>query len=767
MSRNGSRGPIALALALTALLCVQARGEPLTIERFFGAPDLAGANLRSPRLSPDGRWLAYLQGRDDNKDQLDLWGYELASGKRQRLVDSRQLAPEAGPLSAEEEARRERQRTASLSGIVEYAFAPDSARVLVPLAGDLYLFDLRAPAAQALRQLTRTPEYETDAQFSPRGRYVSFNRGQNLHAIELATGREIAISPNCSGDISCGVAEFIAQEEMGRNSGYWWSPDDSRIAWTRVDESGVDVIERFEIYADQARIVRQRYPAAGRPNARVELFVTSLAASDTAVEMDIGAANDQYLARVNWFPDGRALAVQRQNRAQTRFELLRVDVASGSARSLLLETSDTWIDLHDELTFVRQPAGFIWASARSGYLHLYLHDLEGRLLRPITSGDWVVAGDGGDRAVRGVDESRNRIYFMGSKDSPLERHLYSAPLRGPTDAAQVEAGIRRITRETGWHSVRMAPGFRQFIDYWSNHDTPPQTVLVDIDGRARADIAANRLDAQHPYARYRDAHRPIENGTLHASDGQTLHWQMIKPAAMQAGVRYPVIVDVYGGPGNQRVRNAWMGGGRTIEGLFRQYLAQQGYVVFTLDNRGTSFRGTRFETALHRRMGQVEVEDQVTGVEYLRSLPFVDPQRIGISGWSYGGYLALRCLMLASDHFQAGFSGAPVTDWSLYDTHYTERYMGTPGDNAAGYRGSSVLAQSVHLRGKLLLMHGMADDNVLFAHSTSLMKPLQDRGQPFQLMAYPGAKHGLLRGAATGPHAYRTIEQFFSSALAR
>ena len=766
MTQHATKHSGPLAALLATCICALAQAQPLTIPRMFAAPDLSGPNLRAPQLSPDGRWLTYLQGRDDNKDQLDLWGFELRTGRRQRLIDSSALTPRGATLSTEEAARRERQRTASLSGILEYAFSPDSRQVLVPLAGELYLYDLTAPAERALRRLTETPDYETDAQFSPRGRYVSFLRAQNLSAIDLRTGHEFAITRDCRGDISCGAAEFIAQEEMGRNTGYWWAPDEKHIAYTRVDDSPIDVIERFEILADRVKVVSQRYPAAGRPNARVQLLVAAVGAASPPVEMNIGAAGDQYLARVNWFPGSRALAVQRQNRAQTRLQLLKADVTSGAASTLLTESSDTWVDLHDELTFVSHPAGFIWASDRTGYRHLYLYDLDGRLRRPITAGEWLVSADGAERALRGVDEARNRVYFMANKDSPLERHLYSAPLRGSSVPAAIERDVRRITREPGWHNVRLAADQRQFVDSWSNATTPPQTVLARIDGRVIADIVANKLDSAHPYAPYLDSHIAAETGTLAASDGQTLYWQLLKPAHMQPGARYPVIVDLYGGPTSQRVRNSWMGGSRSNEGLFRQLLAQQGFAVFTLDNRGSGSRGVRFETALHRHMGQVEVEDQVTGVDFLRRQPFVDPQRVGVFGWSYGGYLALRCLMLAPDFFQAGVAGAPVTDWSLYDTHYSERYMGTPADNASGYAGSSNLLQSRHFRGRLLLLHGMADDNVLFTHTTTLMKMLQDRSQPFELMTYPGAKHGLLRGAETGPHAYQTIFDFFERSLA-
>jgi dipeptidyl-peptidase-4 len=278
-------------------------------------------------------------------------------------------------------------------------------------------------------------------------------------------------------------------------------------------------------------------------------------------------------------------------------------------------------------------------------------------------------------------------------------------------------------------------------------------------------LVANELSADHPYAPYLAEHLPTEFGTLRAQDGQTLHYQIIKPRNLVPGVRYPVIVDVYGGPGVQRVRRAWGGYPRSNEGFFRQYLAQNGYIVFTLDNRGSGDRGVAFETAIYRRLGSVEIQDQVRGVEFLKTLPYVDPSRIGVFGWSYGGYMALMCMMQAHSFFTVGVSGAPVTDWRLYDTHYTERYMGKPDENPQGYSNGNVLEHARYLSGPLLIIHGMADDNVLFTHSTALFKRLQDLNKPFDVMPYPGSKHGLLRERATGPHAYATIVRFFDQHL--
>lgn len=748
---------LTLLIALT-LVCEASVAEKLSIARIFAAPDLSGPGLRSAQISPDGRRVAYLRGKETDKDRFDLWAYDIASGKHSLLVDSASLEPNPRALSAEEEQRRERQRTSALGGIVEYEFSSDSRRLLVPLGGDLYVYDLGASAAKAVKRLTTTDSYETDAHFSPRGRYVSFIRDQNLVVYDLKTDRETAVTREGGGLVSYGMAEFIAQEEMGRNTGYWWSPDEKHIAYARVDETPVAEMERFEIYAESVKVVKQRYPAAGARNAEVSLFVGS-PDGDPPVRIDLGTDPDFYLARVDWLPDGSSIAVQRQSRDQKTLTLLKANAATGTTRELLSERSDTWVDLNDELTFLDRSAQFIWASSRSGHKHLYLYDLDGKLLRQLTDGEWEVVGEGDRRAIQRVDEGRGIVYFMANAETPLERHLYATSLR------EAKQPMRRITEASGWHDVWMSKDARLFLDTFSTPDSPPSVTLRAVSGATKAVLVANELKPSHPYAPYLAEHVPTEFGTLTSSDGQTLHYQLLKPKKLKRGKRYPVIIDVYGGPGSQRVRRAWGGYPRGNEGFFRQYLAQQGYIVFTLDNRGSGYRGTRFETAIYHKMSSAEVEDQVAGVRWLETLPYVDPKRIGVFGWSYGGYMTLMCLMQAPDVFAAGVSGAPVTDWQLYDTHYTERYMGTPAANAAGYAFSNVLTHASALRAPLLVMHGMADDNVLFTHSTALFKKLQDLGKPFDVMPYPGSKHGMLRHASTGPHAYATIAAFFDQHL--
>ena len=739
-----------MSLAFAALLAAPAYAEKLPLERLFAAPDLSGPSLRGVKISPDGKLVAYLRARTDDKDRFDLWAFDVQKARDRLLVDSRTLAGADRALSVEEEARRERQRTAAYSGIVEYSFAPDSRHLLIPLNGDLYVYDLGRKPAEAVRRLTNTEAYETDARFSPRSNYVSFVRDQNLHVIELATGKERAVTTEGGGLTSFGVAEFIAQEEMDRDTGYWWSPDERHIALARVDESPVAEVERFEIQANGARVVRQRYPATGTRNARVDLFVADLAA-ESRLQLDLGAETDIYLPRVDWFPDSRGIAVQRQGRDQKTLELMRFDALTGHGRVLLTERSEHWVPLHRELTFLQHSPQFIWASSRSGFQHLYLYGNGGDLIRQLTSGDFLVVGESPESAIRAVDERARRVYFIANQPSPIERQLFWVSLDDP-------AGLQRVTADAGWHSVAMSQDARVFVDTFSDANHPRSVTLRTAGGRQLTSMLPNRLDATHPYERYLDEHVRAEFGTIAAADGQAMHYKLLKPRNLEAGKRYPVLIDVYGGPGAQRVTNSW-------GNLFHQYLVQHGYVVFSLDNRGSGMRGTRFEASLGLRMGDIEVRDQVRGVEFLRGLPFVDAKRIGIFGWSYGGYMTLMCLMQAPDAFAVGVAGAPVTDWALYDTHYTERYLSTPAANAEGYRLSNVLQYADRLSRPLLLVHGMADDNVLFAHSTALMKKLQDLQKPFDLMTYPGGKHGLIRQNVSGLHAHANIVRFFDREL--
>jgi dipeptidyl-peptidase-4 len=725
--------------------------KTLTINRLFDAPALSGPALVQMRISPDGSRVTYLRGKATDKDRLDLWEYHLRDAEARLLVDSNVLVPAGEQLSDEELSRRERQRTAALSGILEYSFAPSGDALLFPLGGEVYYYDLAKPPASALTKVTHSPGFATDATVSPKGRYLAYVREQNLILFDLALGEERALTRDGGGAIKNGMAEFVAQEEMDRRTGYWWSPDDAHVAFVRVDETPVTLVQRFEIAADNVSTFAQRYPAAGGANVAVRLGVIAVG-SGVTTWIDLGSEDDFYLARVDWLPDSKTVAIQRESRDQRRLDLLFADIATGVARPVLTETSSTWIELHDELTFLRHAPQFIWASSRGGFQHLYLYDYQGRLLRQLTAGEWSV-DDFRARAIKGVDEAGRLVYFTATEKTPLERHLYSTSL--DTDDAH---GVRRITREAGLHAISMSADARLYVDEFNSAGQPPQVSVRDADGRLLHWMEENPLDVQHPYAPYLADAAPPEFGTLTAADGQVLHYRLFKPAGFDPATRYPAIIEVYGGPGVQRVTNAWTGNS------FTQVLTRSGYVVFQLDNRGTAARGTAFRAPIHLKLGDVEVADQVQGARWLGSQPYVDAGRIGVWGWSYGGYMTLMLLFKAPGVFRAGVSGAPVSDWSLYDTHYTERYLGRPQDNPSGFAASSVLPYARDLEADLLVIHGMADDNVLFLHSTKLFRRLQDLGKPFDVMVYPGAKHGLIR-QHDGRHAYATIKRFFDSSL--
>jgi dipeptidyl-peptidase-4 len=740
------------AIAVLCAMTTTAESAELTIDRLFDAPALAGPTIVGLQVSPDGSRITYLQGKAREKDRLDLWEYNLHDKEARLLVDSTLLAPQTQVLSDEEKGRRERQRTASLSGIVEYSFSPSGSALLFPLAGELYYYPLRQGQA-ASAELIPTRGAVTDPKVSPDGGRVAYVRDQNLYVYDLTTKQERVLTEDGGGPIKNGMAEFVAQEEMDRSTGYWWAPDGAHIAFARVDETPIKVTERFEISADNVATYAQRYPAAGGPNAQVTLGIADVH-TGAVTWIDMGDDKDIYLARVDWLPDGKTLGIQRESRDQRRLDLLFADSGTGKTRKVLTETSDSWIELNHELTFLKKTPEFIWGSSRDGYVHLYLYGLDGRLRRQLTAGPWNV-DDFRARAIKAVDEKHRVLYFTGTAKSPLERHLYSVSLDTGDPSLP-----HRITQEDGLHAVSMSPDSHFYVDSFSSTLQPGQVSLHAADGRRLAWLLENKLDATHADAPYLADNSIPEFGTLTAADGQTLYYRLYKPVHFDASKRYPAIVDVYGGPGVQRVLDTWTGSS------FTQILTRAGFVVFQLDNRGSASRGTAFQAPIQGKLGEIEVADQVQGARWLGAQPFVDPARIGVWGWSYGGYMTLMLLFKAPDVFRAGISGAPVTDWTLYDTHYTERYLGRPQDNAEGYEASGVLPYAKHLEGKLLVMHGMADDNVLFLNSTKLFRRLQDLGKPFDVMVYPGAKHGLTR-QHDGRHAYQMMLRFFDDALRR
>jgi dipeptidyl-peptidase-4 len=700
----------------------------------FSDPLLSGPTPIQLKFSPDGAMVTYLRPTEGDQEILDLWAYDIASGERRALVRAENLIPgDEVELSEAEAARKERMRIRQ-RGIVEYAWSKGGDRLLFPLGGALYVYDMRlSPADRVGCAVPASDSPVLDPKFAPDGKQIAFVRDGNLWVVAAQGGAERQLTRDGSGAVQNGIAEFVAQEEMSRYTGFWWSPDGKAIAYTQIDESQVPLVQRPAYHADRVEVVEQRYPAAGQTNAVVRVGVVQVD-DGTTTWMDTGVEVDVYIARVGWLPDASAVAVQVQSRDQRTLDLLFADARTGASRQILREQDAHWVELHDDLRILKDRSGFVWSSHRTGYKQLFLYDMAGTLVRQLTGPKGSVG------KVCGIVDA-DAVIYLGWADSPLEQHLYRVRLEG---CAAVQ-----ITAQPGWHDVSLAAEGGHYVDTHSDTVHAPQVHLHALDGRRVATLEANELPERDEYGWARS-----EYVTLEAADGATLHGRLTRPPGCDPEQSYPTVVLVYGGPHAQKVRDAW------DASLTVQLFAQQGFVVFELDNRGTGNRGHAFASALHEHMGTVEVEDQLAGVAYLKALRCVDPERIGIYGWSYGGYMTLMCMARAPDVFRAGVSVAPVTDWRLYDTHYTERYMGHPDANAAGYEDSSVLAHIERLGGRLLLVHGMADDNVLFQHSVMLMDRLQQARIPFEMMAYPGKKHGIA-GKATRIHLFEMMLAHF------
>lgn len=722
-------------LLLSSAVAAQAQNGPsqkLTLERVFASPDLAGPQPRALKLSPDGSLVTLLKPRADEKERLDLWAIDSKTGVERMLVDSKKTGSGAD-LSEAEKMQRERDRSvAGSTGITSYDWSPDGKSILVPVDGDLYLAGLDGK----ITRLTDTPDGELNGVVSPKSGFVSFVRGGNLFTQPIG-GAERQLTRGASDTLSWGVAEFVAQEEMDRRTGYWWSPDDSRIAVARVDESPVGIVTRTAIGGEGTKVYQQRYPAAGTPNAIVDLFVMKPDGSGQ-VQVDLGTDKDIYLARVNWSKDGKTLYVQRESRDQKKLDLLAVDPATGKAKVALTETAKSWINLSNNFHALAD-GSFLWWSEKSGHGHLYR--VNGTKWTALTSGNWEV------RDVVGVDGAKGLVYFTGNRETPLEQQLYVTSLGKAGQA-------RALTANGWWNDAVMDGAASKVVVTRQNVDQPKQVYLADSGGKQLQWLSQNALTGNHPYAPYVPGHVKTTFGTVKAADGTMLHTKIMTPD-MEPDKRYPVFMIHYGGPGGGRqVTNTW-------SGALNQYLVDRGWIVFAIDNRGTPDRGKAFEDAIYHAMGTVEVDDQLKGVEWLKAQPFVDPKRIATYGWSYGGYMSLKLLEKAPGVFAAAVAGAPVTKWELYDTHYTERYLGKPQDKPSAYPASGAVDEAVKITDPLLLIHGMSDDNVVFDNATALMAKMQGAAVPFEMMAYPGQTHRV-GGPGISVHLWKTIEHFLA-----
>ncbi len=707
--------------------------KSLTVERIYGGPSLGGYLTRGIEWTPDAKRISYLERAGS---RAEMWTMDAAKGDRKVLVNANVLADVMQP-------RRASAIQSTGLGRVEaenYLWSPSGDALLFVGSSDLVLLDLKTMTSKPLALPVKNgapnaaedaSEDVADPKFSPDGKWVSFVRDSNLWVASVATGEAKPLTVGGSEEILKGQLDWLYPEELDSTTAYWWSPDSSKIAYYQMDERPVTRYPIMDMSSPIGSMVYTRFPQAGEANPVVRVGVVSIDSGETRW-IDTGADTDVYVPRVVWLRDSRRVAIERLNRAQNRLDLLFADAATGASDTILTETDKYWINLADDLYFFADNRRFLWSSERSGFRHYYLYDLSGRQLDQLTGGDWGITGSGGFGPGSGshavVDEARGYIYFLSNKDDLRGTQLYRLSLQDKT--------IARITREDGAHDALIAPDASAYVDTYSNAMTPPRQDLYRMDGTRAAVVNENKVRELGEYHL-----SPVEFLDLAANDGTKLSASIIRPPDFDASRKYPVLINVYGGPHLQRVRNEW---DTDPEALWLQMMAEKGYIIFTLDNRGSYFRGHAFETPIYHQLGKVELEDQLTGVKYLKSLPYVDGSRIGIWGWSYGGTMTLEAMFNAPDVFKAGVSIAPVSDWRLYDTAYTERYMGRPQDNPTGYVESSPVNQAARLRGKLMLVHATGDDNVHFANTSELLNELILAGKyPASLMIFPGRGHGM------------------------
>jgi dipeptidyl-peptidase-4 len=691
----------------------------LTLETLF-ATDSAGSRPSQIAWSPDGRRLSYVW-------EEALWILDPRAdkpGKPEALARTADLAKQA-------------KREDGEFALDEIVWSPRGDSFLLVSDGDLYLY---SPAAQRLRQLTETEDDEEAAAFSPDGARLAFVRDFDLHVIDLATGQERALTSDGEENaILNGITDWVYWEELwDRDStGFWWSPDGSRIAYYRFDEAPVGTYPLIDDSPVYPKVTWQKYPKAGEANPIVRVGVLDLA---TGVTQWLETGDPEaYLPRVAWAPGGGAVAIQRLNRDQNRLDLLRCGAADGACSTLLTETWPTWINLGHDFHFL--PDGrFLWGSDASGWRRLSLHGQDGKSLRPVTPEGWALT------SVDSVSTQGDWVVVTGFPTAglgPIDRQVARARLDGE--------GWEVLTSGPGTHSALVAPATGSWVHSWHDADLPGRAT-VRLAGGGTADLPAG------PPLFDPAALPKWEFFTIPGPGGSRLPARLLKPEGFDPARRYPVIVYHYGGPGSQMVGNGW-----SIRNAWHKLMAQRGFAVFTVDNQASLFFGKKGEDLIHRNFGDVNLAAQLAGVDYLKSLPWVDPSRIGLWGWSGGGTNTLDCLLKRPGVWRAGVSGAPVTDWRLYDTIWTERYLDQPEDNPEGYRASSPVTHAANLKDRLLVVHGTGDDNVHPQNTIVLSDAFVQAGVPFEQAIYPGQKHGFRGGSLR--HFYERMTEFFEREL--
>lgn len=727
-----------LFLLATLLLCnianAQKQTAKLTLEDIYQRRVFQEKSVSGINWSKNGQFYTSLE-------QSGVVKYDITTGKAvETLVDFSQLSPKIE--------------------VDDYSFSADEKKLLFTtnteaiyrrsFRADYYVYDLPTKTLKALAEEGR----QSYATFSPDGTKVAFVRDNNLFFSELATNKITQITNDGKFNaIINGSTDWVYEEELGFAQAFFWSPDSKKLAFYKFDESRVKEYNMQYWDEKQAYPVdyRFKYPKAGELNAIVNIFTYNLATAQT-LKMDIGTETDMYIPRVKWTYNSEILSIRRLNRLQNKLEVLHAEASTGKSTLIWAEIDDNaYVDVEyaDDLIYLKNGTQFILTSEQGGYKHFYLYDFtanSSKLVSQITNGNWEVAD------FVGINENvkPNLIYFTSTEDSPLERHFYSITLDGKKK--------NKISTEKGTNTVNMSPDFSHYILFNTSAKNPMKVSIFKTDKNELKSVREDNAELRKQIENF--GLMPKEFFKFQTKDNTTLHGYWIKPNDFDATKKYPVLMFVYGGPASQSVKDAWSDG----QLYYHHYLAQQGYLVACVDNRGTTARGSIFKKATYANLGKYEVQDQVEAANYIGSQSYVDKSRIGIWGWSYGGYMSSLCMTVGADTFKAGIAVAPVTTWRLYDSIYTERFLKKPDQNADGYDRNSPIMHADKLKGSYLLIHGTGDDNVHFQNAVLFQNALIKAGKQFDSFYYPNRNHGIY-GGNTRLHLYQMMTNFWKKSL--
>ncbi|WP_276499534.1 S9 family peptidase [Pontibacter litorisediminis] len=726
---------LAAVLLCFAFVAQAQQKKDITLEDIYQKGTFRAKSVYGVNWMNDGRYYSS-QVADEKNKVYDIVKYDVTTGQPvSTIIEGENLVPAGSNQPIQYDG---------------YTFSSDEQKVLFSTdteqiyrrssKADFYIYDI------ASKKLTKLSDggKQLYATFSPDAKRVAFARENNMFVTDLSNMQETQITTDGKfNSIIHGYADWVYEEEFSFAQGFHWSPDGKKIAFYTFDETNVPEFNMQmwgELYPQDYKF---KYPKAGEANSKVTVSVYDVNNGKT-VKMDTGKEDDIYIPRIKWTNDANLLSIQKMNRLQNTLEILHANATTGKADVVLKETDKAYIDVTDDLTYLKDGKHFIHSSEVEGFNHLYLYNMKGKLVRQITNGNWEVS------QFVGYDEKNDRLYYMSTEVSPLERHLYSISSKGKSK--------KRLTDKAGTHRVNMSNDFKYYLDYFSAANQVPTVSLHTAKDGKLIKVLEDNAQLKNTLAQYDIAKQ--EFFTMNTADGTKLNGWMIKPTDFDPNKKYPVLMFVYGGPGSQTVTNSW--GGTNY--LWYQVLADKGMIIVSVDNRGTGARGAEFKKVTYANLGKYEIEDQVEAAKWLGKQSYVDKNRIGIWGHSFGGYMTLLGLTKGEGVFRAGISVAPVTNWRYYDSIYTERFLKTPQENAAGYDDNSPLNFADQLQGDLLLIHGTGDDNVHFQNAVAMQDALISANKQFESFYYPNRNHGV-GGGVTSIHRFKMMTNFLERKL--